>query len=66
MVHIQVRFGTLHIEGSMGWIDCVIRQELECGDHVLIIADVLEMQAADGDPLIFHGGRLGSFRNSTA
>jgi len=56
------KFGTPHIEGSLGWIDCVVREELDGGDHVLIIADVLEMQAADGEPLVFHGGRLGSFR----
>jgi 3-hydroxy-9,10-secoandrosta-1,3,5(10)-triene-9,17-dione monooxygenase reductase component len=59
-------YGTPHIAGSLGWIDCTIKQELDGGDHVLIIAKVLEMTADDGDPLVFHGGRLGGFRESTA
>jgi 3-hydroxy-9,10-secoandrosta-1,3,5(10)-triene-9,17-dione monooxygenase reductase component len=59
-------YGTPHIAGSLGWIDCTIQQELDGGDHVLIIAKVLEMTAHDGDPLVFHGGRLGGFRESTA
>lgn len=60
-------YGTPHIRGSLGWIDCVLLQQLEGGDHLLITAAVHEMTAAEeGDPLVFHGGRLGSFRESTA
>ncbi len=59
-------FGTPHILGSLGWIDCEIKSELDGGDHLLIIADVLHMQAAEGEPLVFHGGRLGSFREPAA
>jgi len=58
------KFGTPHIQDSLGWIDCVVREEIDGGDHVLIIADVLEMNSADGEPLVFHGGRLGGFRES--
>lgn len=59
-------YGTPHIDKALGWIDCSIRQELDGGDHVLIIADVLQMTAAAGEPLVFHGGRLGTFRESSA
>lgn len=60
-------YGTPRIRGTLGWIDCTLLQELDGGDHVLVIAQVEEMTAADsGDPLVFHGGRLGSFRESTA
>jgi len=62
----QSAYGTPHIAGSVGWIDCAVQQELDGGDHVLVIARVLEMAADDGDPLVFHGGRLGGFRESAA
>ncbi|GAA3675325.1 flavin reductase family protein [Arthrobacter ginkgonis] len=58
--------GNPRIDGSLGWIDCTVHQELDGGDHVLVVASVQEMRAADGEPLVFHGGRLGGFRESTA
>ncbi|NMR29159.1 flavin reductase family protein [Crystallibacter degradans] len=60
------RQGNPHINGALGWIDCTIKQELDGGDHLLIVASVQEMQEADGEPLVFHGGRLGGFRESAA
>ncbi|MET3164800.1 UNVERIFIED_ORG: flavin reductase (DIM6/NTAB) family NADH-FMN oxidoreductase RutF [Arthrobacter sp. UYEF10] len=59
-------YGTPHIQGSLGWIDCRVEQEIVAGDHLIIIAAVLEMTASDGKPLVFHGGRLGGFRESQA
>lgn len=59
-------YGTPHIAGSLGWIDCRISQELDGGDHVLIIAEVLCMTESEGEPLVFHGGKLGGFRESNA
>ncbi|MFC3996212.1 flavin reductase family protein [Nocardiopsis sediminis] len=56
-------YGTPRIRGSLGWIDCLLLRELDGGDHLLIIAEAQEMTAADrGDPLVFHGGRLGGLR----
>ena len=54
--------GTPQIDGALGWIDCTINREISAGDHLLIIADVVGMSATGGEPLIFHGGRLGGFR----
>ncbi|MEU9963688.1 flavin reductase family protein [Streptomyces malaysiensis] len=60
-------YGTPHIHGSLGWIDCTLLHQLDGGDHHLIIAAVRDITAVgSGDPLIFHGGRLGSFRETTA
>lgn len=36
--------------------------QLDGGDHLLIIADVVGMSASGGEPMVFHGGRLGGFR----
>ncbi|UZX03082.1 flavin reductase family protein [Arthrobacter sp. CDRTa11] len=57
-------WGTPHIHGSLAWFDCRIEQQFAAGDHVVVIASVLEMTAGEGDPLIFHGGRFGSFSDS--
>jgi 3-hydroxy-9,10-secoandrosta-1,3,5(10)-triene-9,17-dione monooxygenase reductase component len=59
-------YRTPHIQGSLGWIDCAIGHELDGGDHLIVIANVLEMYAGEGDPLVFHCGKLGSFRETVA
>jgi flavin reductase (DIM6/NTAB) family NADH-FMN oxidoreductase RutF len=57
-------WGTPHIHGSLAWLDCRVEQQFMAGDHVVVIASVLAMASADraSAPLIFHGGRFGSFR----
>jgi 3-hydroxy-9,10-secoandrosta-1,3,5(10)-triene-9,17-dione monooxygenase reductase component len=50
------------INGAHAWIDCRTLHELEGGDHVIVIAEVLRLEAGTGEPLIFHRGRLGSCR----
>ena len=40
-------------------------QQFTAGDHLVVIASVLDMTPGEGTPpLIFHGGRFGSFRES--
>ncbi|MFE4542827.1 flavin reductase family protein [Arthrobacter sp. NPDC056727] len=55
-------WGTPHISGSLAWFDCRVEQQFTAGDHVVVIASVLDMTPGEGAPLIFHGGRFGSFR----
>ena len=55
---------TPQIDGATGWIHGTINRELDGGDHVLIIADVVGMSASGGRPMIFHGGRLGGLAES--
>ncbi|HKU10007.1 MAG TPA: flavin reductase family protein [Sinomonas sp.] len=55
-------WGTPHIDGSLAWFDCRLEQQLTAGDHLIVIARVLDMTSAEGAPLIFHGGRFGSFK----
>lgn len=59
-------WGTPHIHGSLAWFDCRIEQQFVAGDHLIIVASVLEMTPGAGAPLIFHGGRFGSFREGNA
>ncbi|CAH0290599.1 FMN reductase (NADH) NtaB [Arthrobacter sp. Bi83] len=55
-------WGTPHIHGSLAWFDCRTEQQIVAGDHLIVVASVLEMTPGEGTPLIFHGGRFGSFR----
>ncbi|PNI08670.1 flavin oxidoreductase [Arthrobacter sp. AFG7.2] len=59
-------WGTPHLNGSLAWFDCRIEQQFTAGDHVVVIAGVLDMTPAEraSSPLIFHGGRFGSFREA--
>ena len=48
---------------ALAWIDCRIEAEHDAGDHTIVVARVLAMEAAPGgDPLVFFRGRYGSFR----
>ncbi|MGO4584624.1 flavin reductase family protein [Arthrobacter sp. 2RAF6] len=58
-------WGTPHIQGSLAWFDCSIERQIVAGDHLIVIASILEMTTGEGNPLIFHGGRFGTVREST-
>lgn len=58
--------GAPRIDGAVAWIDCETWQELDGGDHVIVIARVLRMSTGPGEPLVFHKGRLGSYRDPIA
>ena len=58
--------GSACITGAHAWIDCEVTHELYAGDHFIVIAQVTHMQAEAGEPLVFHKGRLGSYREPVA
>jgi len=54
--------GCPRITGALAWIDCEIREELDGGDHLIVIASVGDLAAEPGEPLVFHQGRFGGYR----
>ncbi|HTW11645.1 MAG TPA: flavin reductase family protein [Solirubrobacteraceae bacterium] len=45
------------LDGVAAWIDCRIHQQIEAGDHWLILGEVLELNIDRlGGALVFHGG----------
>lgn len=62
----ESEWGTPHLRGSLAWFDCRVEQQFTAGDHVVVIASVLDMRPAEGAsaPLIFHGGTFGTFSES--
>jgi 3-hydroxy-9,10-secoandrosta-1,3,5(10)-triene-9,17-dione monooxygenase reductase component len=52
----EERAGTPKIEGALIWLACELRDVHDGGDHSIAIGRVLELQAGDREPLIFHRG----------
>jgi 3-hydroxy-9,10-secoandrosta-1,3,5(10)-triene-9,17-dione monooxygenase reductase component len=46
------------LEGTVGWVDCVVHGVHEAGDHYLVIGKVEDLGQGDATkPLLFHQGR---------
>ncbi len=50
------RAGTPKIEGVLIWLACELRDVHDGGDHVIATGRVLDLEAGDAEPLIFHRG----------
>ena len=47
---------------ALAWIDCQVHEEVEAGDHVVVIGRVLGLGAKDsGGPLGYYRGGYGRF-----
>lgn len=59
--------GSPIIEGCVAWIDCLIGDVHEAGDHYIVIGEVQGIGATEKDegPLLFLGGAYGSFNKET-
>jgi flavin reductase (DIM6/NTAB) family NADH-FMN oxidoreductase RutF len=50
--------GSPILDGAIGYLDCRLHTTHSAGDHDIFIGEVLELGFdADGEPLVFHGGR---------
>ena len=49
------------LAGAVAHFECVKEQTFPGGDHVILLGRVQHFSKADGDPLIFHQGRLMPF-----
>lgn len=53
--------GAPRLHGALAWIDCVIRDVHEAGDHYLVVSEVVEVETGSGQPLLFYRGGFGGF-----
>lgn len=49
------------IEGALATFECNLEATHDAGDHAIIIGRVTKAHHGGGDPLVFHGGKYGSF-----
>ncbi len=50
------RDGVPAIDDALVWLACDLRDVVAAGDHVIVTGEVREMETAEGEPLVFHGG----------
>jgi 3-hydroxy-9,10-secoandrosta-1,3,5(10)-triene-9,17-dione monooxygenase reductase component len=56
------RSGGPALDDAVAWLDCEINAEHDAGDHTIVVARVLDIDAASElRPLVFFRGRYGTF-----
>jgi 3-hydroxy-9,10-secoandrosta-1,3,5(10)-triene-9,17-dione monooxygenase reductase component len=51
------------LKDAVAWIECRIRDEHDAGDHTIVVADVLAVEAdPESAPLVFFRGSYGTFQ----
>lgn len=54
--------GSPILDDALAWIDCVVEQVLEAGDHYFVLGRAVAMETRrEDDPLLFFRGRYGGF-----
>jgi flavin reductase (DIM6/NTAB) family NADH-FMN oxidoreductase RutF len=51
------RDGAPRIAGALLWLRCELRDLIDGGDHLILTGPVLDLEAGEGEPLIFYRGR---------
>ncbi len=54
------RAGVPVIDGALVWVACELHDVIAGGDHVIVTGEVVELEAIEGDPLVFHAGEYGA------
>ena len=62
--HTLTDRGVPRLREALAWFECRTYQTIDCGDHHIIIGEVLDYEAEDGEPLLFFGGRYGRLKGS--
>lgn len=51
--------GSVFIHEAAAWLDCSVYSEIQAGDHVIVLLEILGMRGSeDVAPLVFHGSRF--------
>jgi flavin reductase (DIM6/NTAB) family NADH-FMN oxidoreductase RutF len=56
------RDGVPAIDDALLFVACDLRDVIAGGDHVIVTGEVVALEAADGDPLVFHAGEYRPLR----
>jgi flavin reductase (DIM6/NTAB) family NADH-FMN oxidoreductase RutF len=61
--HVITDRGVPRLRDTLAWFECRTYRTLDCGDHYIVIGEVLDFEAGDGEPLLFFGGRYNRLRD---
>lgn len=54
--------GSPILAGVLAWVDCTIENELDGGDHIIVVGCVRDLDVSEeGAPLLFYRGGFGRF-----
>ena len=56
---VEERDRCLFVRGALGQLACSVVSRVPAGDHDLVVGQVVALRREDGEPLVFHRGRLG-------
>jgi flavin reductase (DIM6/NTAB) family NADH-FMN oxidoreductase RutF len=48
--------GLPRLDGALVWVACELRDLIDGGDHLILTGNVIEAEAGEGQPLLFHRG----------
>jgi flavin reductase (DIM6/NTAB) family NADH-FMN oxidoreductase RutF len=48
--------GVPRLDGGLLWVACELRDLIDGGDHLILTGNVLQAEANEGQPLLFHRG----------
>ena len=52
------------LNGVLGWVEARIEQEIDGGDHVIVVGRILDLDLEhEGRPLLFYRGGFGRFEH---
>ncbi|WP_457580422.1 flavin reductase family protein [Ensifer canadensis] len=54
--------GASALYGALAAIDCEVEEIIERHSHAIILGRVLAIASGSGEPVLYHGGRYGSFQ----
>ncbi|MBS1844412.1 MAG: flavin reductase family protein [Actinobacteria bacterium] len=63
-ISVKDRVAGPALPDAVAWIECRLRDEHDAGDHTIVVAEVLAIEAASteaAEPLVFFRGIYGSF-----
>lgn len=52
----KARTGSPILADALAWIDCRLWRAVEAGDHTIMVGEVVDCDAREGDPLVFFRG----------
>ncbi|MEW2503780.1 flavin reductase family protein [Amycolatopsis sp. NPDC047767] len=55
-----VDHGVPRFAGALGWLACSVEQEVEGGDHIVVLGSVLAVSGWAGEPLTYHRRSFGT------
>lgn len=48
------------IEGSLGVFECKTVQQIDAGDHVILLGEVIDLQKQEKEPLLYYNRNIGA------